>query len=70
MKKAVAGIFIIKCNTGYMQYLYWNGVAWARDIKGARRFDSQEAGDKELRSLSPPRNCEAGRVPECFQFGM
>ena len=62
--------WIIKCNCGYMRYLYWNGVAWTAHISSARNFDSKKDAEKELKDLSPPRNCGPGRGPEVMTFDL
>lgn len=46
--------FIIKCNTGFMQYLYWNGTAWTREIVRARSHATRVEALKELGRLSKP----------------
>lgn len=46
--------FIIKCNIGIMQYLYWNGTAWTREIARARKHETREGANKELKNLSRP----------------
>lgn len=58
--------FMIKCNTGYMQYLYWSGVAWVRDIKSARIMESRREAEKELETLSVPNVADRAARPEVF----
>lgn len=60
--------FRIKCNTGYMSYLYWNGVAWTRGLERAAVFDSERAARRCLASLSTPRIAGGGEVPHVFDF--
>lgn len=57
---------MIKCNTGYMQYLYWNGTAWVRDIKGARAMETRREAEKELATLSTPNAADRANRPEVF----
>ena len=58
--------FMIKCNTGYMQYLYWNGTAWVRDIKRARIMETRREAEKELATLSVPDIADKDSRPEVF----
>lgn len=46
--------FIIKCNTGFLQYLYWNGTAWTREIVRAKEHRTREEACKVLACLSRP----------------
>jgi hypothetical protein len=57
---------MIKCNTGYMQYLYWNGTSWVRDIKRARIMESRREADRELATLSTPNIADRAARPEVF----
>lgn len=61
--------FYIKCNVSRMEYLYWSGVAWTKDLHRAMKFDSARQGEKELATLSPPRFYDRkGPGPEVFAF--
>jgi len=61
--------FYIKCNISRMEYLYWSGVTWTKDLHRAMKFDSEAKGKKELSALSPPRMYDRkGPGPEVFPF--
>lgn len=61
--------FYIKCNIAYMQYLYWSGTAWTKDLHRAMRFTTEQEGKRELATLSPPRVYDPkGPGPEVFPF--
>lgn len=47
-----------------VDYLYWTGVSWNHDIKRARFHETEDAAEKEMTSLSPPRVLKPGTVPE------
>lgn len=61
--------FFIKCNVSHLEYFYWSGVTWTKDLHRAMKFDSGRQGKKELRTLSPPRYYDRkGPGPEVFEF--
>jgi len=60
--------YMIKCDVGFMDYMYWNGVEWVKDIKRARVMDKKFEAEKELESVSPPRNAVAGKLPHVFSM--
>lgn len=60
-------MFRIKCNVGYLNYLYWSGVTWTQNMLSAQIFDTEKAAQKELKDLSPPRFYDPkGPGPEVF----